>query len=261
MRALSIAATGMLAQQLNVEVISNNLANMNTTGFKRQRAEFQDLLYQDLARQGVNSADEGNIEPSGIQVGVGVKTGAVYRIIEQGDLTQTSNDFDVAVQGRGLFHILLPDGTNAYTRAGAFQPGFDGQIVTADGFVVQPSISIPQESTSVSINADGEVMVTIDGQPQAQIVGQLELVTFFNEGGLEARGGNIFLETAASGSPVTSVPGTPGVGTIIQGFLETSNVDPVKAITDLISAQRAYEMNSRVIVTADEMMQVNSNLR
>lgn len=261
MRALSIAATGMLAQQLNVEVISNNLANMNTTGFKRQRAEFQDLLYQDLARQGVNSADEGNIEPSGIQVGVGVKTGAVYRIIEQGDLTQTSNDLDVAVQGRGMFHVLLPDGTNAYTRAGAFQPGFDGQIVTADGFVVQPSITIPQESTSVSINADGEVMVTIDGQPQAQTVGQLELVTFFNEGGLESRGGNIFLETAASGSPVTSVPGTPGVGTVIQGFLETSNVDPVKAITDLISAQRAYEMNSRVIVTADEMMQVNSNLR
>jgi len=147
------------------------------------------------------------------------------------------------------------------TRAGAFQPGFDGQIVTADGFVVQPSITIPQESTSVSINADGEVMVTIDGQPQAQTVGQLELVTFFNEGGLESRGGNIFLETAASGSPVTSVPGTPGVGTVIQGFLETSNVDPVKAITDLISAQRAYEMNSRVIVTADEMMQVNSNLR
>ncbi|MFQ5533264.1 MAG: flagellar basal-body rod protein FlgG [Sphingomonadales bacterium] len=261
MRALSIAATGMLAQQLNVEVISNNIANMNTTAHKRQRAEFQDLLYQNIERVGANSSDDGTISPSGIQIGIGVKAGSVYRIGGQGDLVQTENPLDVAIQGKGLFHVLLPNGDDAYTRAGSFQLGPDGQIVTNDGFTVSPSITIPQEAKTVTVNSDGEVQISIDGQADAQTVGQLELATFFNNAGLEAIGGNLFLETAASGPANIGIAGTPGFGNLIAGFLETSNVNPVQEITSLITAQRAYEMNSRVIVTADEMMQAATNLR
>lgn len=261
MRALSIAATGMLAQQLNVEVISNNLANMNTTAHKRQRADFQDLLYQNLERIGANSSDAGTILPSGIQIGVGVKTGAVYRITEQGNLISTGNSYDMAVDGDGYFRIQTPSGEDAYTRAGSFQIGPQGQLVTADGYTVQPGITIPQDAVDVSINRNGEVQVKIAGQVEPQLVGRLEIATFFNDAGLEAVGDNLFLETPASGAANIGAPGTPGFGSTLQGFLETSNVNAVQEITTLITAQRAYEMNAKVITAADEMMSTMSTLR
>ncbi|NWG46410.1 MAG: flagellar basal-body rod protein FlgG [Alphaproteobacteria bacterium] len=261
MKSLSVAATGMLAQQLNVEVISNNLANMNTTGFKAQRAEFQDLLYQNIERVGAASSDAGTVIPSGIQLGVGVKANSVYRITGQGNLVATDNTYDVAIQGRGYFQIEMPDGTNAYTRAGAFALSPTGQLVTGDGYTVNPGITIPQEATDVSINAQGEVQASIPGQVGPQVVGQLVLATFFNEGGLEAVGDNLFLESAASGTANLSVPGATGYGTVLQGFLETSNVNAVAEITALITAQRAYEMNAKVITTSDEMLSASTNLK
>ncbi len=261
MRSLSIAATGMLAQQLNVEVISNNIANMNTTGYKRQRAEFQDLLYQNLRRVGATSSDTGTIVPSGVQIGVGVKTAAVYRITEQGNVISTGNTLDLAIQDRGLFRIELPSGDDGYTRAGAFQLSPDGEIVTTDGFTVSPGIAIPQDAVDISISATGDVQVKIAGQVDPVNVGQLELVTFPNVAGLEAIGDNMFLETPASGSAIVGVPGLDGVGTILQGFLETSNVNPVHEITTLITAQRAYEMNAQVITLSDEMLSTVNRLR
>ena len=261
MSALNTAATGMLAQQRNVEVISNNIANLNTVGFKRQRAEFQDLLYQTLERPGAVSSDTGNVVPNGVQIGTGVRTGSVYRIIEQGNVTATGNDFDLAVSGRGLFRIQLPDGDEAYTRAGNLAISSEGQIVTEDGYEVFPGITIPDDAIDVSISEDGTVEARIAGEQDLQDLGQLELVTFFNESGLEAIGNNLLLETAASGEPVIGNPGDLGFGSVLQGFIETSNVDPVQEITSLIAAQRAYEMNARVIETADEMLSVNANLQ
>ncbi len=261
MKALSTAATGMLAQQLNIEVVSNNIANMNTTGFKRQRAEFQDLLYQNVERVGANSSDAGTVVPSGIQVGVGVRTAGIYRITDQGSLQNTGNMFDLAVNGRGFFNILLPDGQEAYTRAGSFQIDQTGQLVTPEGYVVQPAIVIPQTATDVTINEQGQVEFMEDGAPQPAAAGVLNLVIFPNEVGLEAIGGNLFLESQASGAPVISTPGQPGYGAILQGFLEQSNVNAVSEITSMISAQRAYELNSKVIQTADEMLQAANNLR
>lgn len=261
MKALGIAATGMLAQQLNVEVISNNIANMNTTGFKRQRAEFQDLLYQNMERMGTMSSDAGTIVPSGIQVGVGVKAGSVYRITSQGSLLNTDNAYDIAVSGRGMFRVELPSGEDAYTRAGSFQLSPQGELVTSDGYRVQPGITVPQEAVDVTINKQGEVAVKISGQVQPQIIGRLELAIFPNDAGLEAMGDNMFLETPASGAAVLGQPQTPGYGSIVQFFLEGANVNAVNEITSLISAQRAYEMNSRVITTADEMMSATSQLR
>lgn len=261
MRSLSIAATGMLAQELNVEVISNNIANLNTTGYKEQRAEFEDLLYQNLRRVGSESSDQGTIVPAGVQIGLGVTTGAVYRITTQGDLTSTGNPLDLAIQGKGYFEVLMPDGTDAFTRAGSFQVSPTGQIVTQDGFVVQPAITIPQGATAISINSSGTVQVTIPGQVQPQTVGQLTLSSFFNEGGLQAKGDSLFLQTASSGPPTAGVPGTTGFGTINQGFLENSNVDPVQEITNLITAQRAYEMNSKVITTSDQMLQTVNQIQ
>ncbi len=261
MRSLSIAATGMLAQQLNVEVISNNIANLNTTGFKRQRAEFQDLIYQNLRRVGAQSSDAGTVIPSGVQVGVGVNAGTVYRITEQGNLVQTENSFDVAVQGKGYFRISLPDGSDAYTRAGTFQLSPTGELVTQDGFTVSPGLPVPQNAIDVTINLSGEVLAVLDGVVAPTNVGQIELATFANEAGLEAVGDNLLLETPASGPAIIGVPGIDGVGTILQGFLETSNVNPVAEITNLITAQRAYEMNSRVITASDEMLRSITNLR
>lgn len=261
MKALSTAATGMLAQQLNVEVISNNIANMNTTGFKRQRAEFQDLLYQNISRIGSASSDTGTILPSGIQIGVGVKAGGVYRITDQGSVVGTENPYDLAINGRGFFRIQLPDNSDAYTRSGSFQISAEGLIVTTEGYTVSPGITIPPDATDVTINEQGQVQVSIAGEVEPQDVGQLELVTFPNDAGLEGIGSNLFLETPASGAAVIGAPGDTGFGTLSQGFLETSNVNPVAEITALISAQRAYEMNSKVITTADEMMNVTSNLR
>jgi flagellar basal-body rod protein FlgG len=261
MQSLSIAATGMMAQQLNVEVISNNIANMSTSGFKRQRAEFQDLLYQNLRRVGTNSSESGTIVPSGIQVGLGVRTGSVYRIMTQGDMNNTGNKLDVAIQGRGYFRVQLPSGQDAYTRAGNFQLSPEGQIVNSDGYTVAPGITIPPEATDITISKDGQVQVTIPNQTAPQIVGQLELATFQNEAGLDPQGDNLFLETAASGAPTTGAPASLGFGGLQQGFLETSNVNAVSEITDLITAQRAYEMNAKVITASDEMMSVTSNLK
>ena len=260
MRSLSIASTGMLAQQLNVEVISNNIANMNTTGFKRQRAEFQDLLYQNIERMGASSSDQGTILPTGIQVGTGVKTSSVYRVMQQGNLNSTENSYDLAVQGKGFFRIRLPSGEAAYTRAGSFALSPQGQIVTADGYIVEPGISIPQDATGVTINTQGQVSVKLAGQTAEQIVGQLDLAVFPNEAGLEAQGSNLFTETAASGPAQTGTPGSIGFGTVMQGFLETSNVNAVAEITSLITAQRAYEMNSKVITASDEMLQMTARL-
>lgn len=261
MRALGTAATGMLAQQLNVDVISNNIANMTTTGFKRQRAEFQDLLYQDLRRAGAASSDAGTIVPSGIQIGVGVKTASVYRITDQGGMEATENTYDLAIQGEGYFRVLLPSGDEAYSRAGSFQVSAEGEIVTQDGFTVVPSITVPQDAISVTINPSGEVMVKLDGQVDLQTVGQLDLAIFFNEAGLQPMGDNLYAESPASGNPTIGVPGSTGFGTIRQGYLETSNVNSVSEITALISAQRAYEMNSKVITTSDEMMSITNQLK
>jgi flagellar basal-body rod protein FlgG len=261
MRSLSIGATGMLAQQLNVEVVSHNIANMNTTGYQRRRAEFQDLLYQNLRRVGSDSSDANTTVPVGVQVGLGVKTAAVYRITEQGNLTLTENPLDVAINGEGYFRVQLPSGETSYSRAGSFQLDGDGDLVTVDGFTVQPGITIPSNAIDVSINASGQVFVSLDGQTQPQNVGQLELSRFANDAGLLAIGDNLFLETPASGAAQTASPGTAGFGTIQQGFLETSNVNVVEEITNLITAQRAYEMNSKVIETSDQMMSTLTNLR
>ncbi|MEW5703013.1 MAG: flagellar basal-body rod protein FlgG [Pseudomonadota bacterium] len=255
MSALDIAATGMLAQQLNVEVIANNIANLNTTAYKRQRPEFQDLLYQDLKLVGSSSSDNGTIDASGIQLGTGVKTGTVYRITSQGNMVSTENTLDLAIEGKGYFQIELPSGAIAYTRAGSLQLSPSREIVNADGFRVLPGITIASDVMQVTVNASGEVLVQVSGQTSPQNVGQLELATFPNEAGLQAVGGNLFLESASSGSPTTGTPGSTGFGTVLQGFLESSNVNMVTEITTLIAAQRAYEMNSKVIQTADEMMQ------
>ena len=261
MRSLDIAGTGMQAQQTNVEVISNNIANMTTTGFKRRRAEFQDLIYQNLRRVGANSSDTGTVVPSGAQVGLGVRTAAIYRIGEQGNLQQTSNSLDVAISGNGYFQVTLPSGETAYSRDGTFGMAPDGTIVTADGYTVQPGLTIPGNATAVTINRTGQVQVSIAGQTAPTTVGSLQLAVFPNDAGLEAQGENLFLQTAASGNPVTGPPAAPGFGSVMQGFVETSNVNVVTEITNLITAQRAYEMNSRVITTSDQMLSTLTNLR
>ena len=261
MRALSTAATGMAAQQLNVEVISNNLANMNTVGFKRQRAEFQDLLYQDVERAGAQSSGSGTIVPTGIQIGVGVKAGSVYRITEQGSMAQTGNKLDIGISGRGYIQVLLPSGETAYTRAGNLSLNQDGQLVTAQGYLVQPQITIPQGATDITISPVGQVQVSQSGSTTPTVVGQIQLATFTNEAGLEATGDNLYMESGASGAAVTGDPGSTGIGTVMQGYTEASNVDAVTEITSLISAQRAYEMNSKVVTTADQMLAATSQLK
>jgi flagellar basal-body rod protein FlgG len=261
MRSLSIAATGMQAQQLNVEVISNNIANMNTTGFKRQRAEFQDLLYQNLERPGASTSSSGTIAPNGIQIGVGVKAGAIGRVTEQGSIARTDNPTDLAISGRGYFQVSMPDGTTAYTRDGNLAIDAEGRIVTSDGFPLEPAITVPQEALSVSISRDGVVEAQIQGQSTPQQLGQIELAAFVNPAGLEAQGDNLFLETAASGSPNVSTPSSSGFGTLMQGFVETSNVNAVEEISALIIAQRAYEMNAKVITASDEMLQAATQVR
>jgi flagellar basal-body rod protein FlgG len=261
MRSLDIAGTGMQAQQTNVEVISNNIANMTTTGYKRRRAEFQDLIYQSLRRVGSNSSDNGSVLPSGAQVGLGVKTAAIYRINEQGNLQQTSNSLDLAIQGNGYFQVTLPSGDTAYTRDGTFGLAADGTIVTSDGYPVSPGIAVPTNAQSVTVNASGQVQVTLAGQTDPQTVGQLQLATFPNEAGLDAIGDNLLRETAASGNPVTAAPSSNGFGSVMQGFVESSNVNVVSEMTNLISAQRAYEMNSKVITASDDMMQTLTNLK
>ncbi|QPC85388.1 flagellar basal-body rod protein FlgG [Mesorhizobium sp. NBSH29] len=262
MKALAIAATGMNAQQTNLEVIANNIANINTTGFKRARAEFTDLLYQTERLQGVPNRANQAIVPEGASVGLGVKTSAIRNVHMQGSLTSTGNKFDLALTGTGWFQIEGADGETLYSRAGAFNTNATGQLVTIDGQSVVPAINVPAEATEVIVNKSGQVFARIDGQADLQDLGQLTLASFANEAGLAPLGDNLFKETAASGPANVGVPGDPGFATIQQGYLENSNVDPVKEITELISAQRAYEMNSKVIQAADEMAAtVSKNMR
>ena len=261
MRALSVAATGMMAQQLHVEVIANNIANMTTTGFKKRRPEFQDLLYQVERRVGSASSDAGTIVPAGVHIGLGVKPAAIYRIHGQGNLVNTENDLDLAIQGRGYFLIELPTGEIAYTRAGSFQLGPDGLLVTADGYPVAPGIVVPEDALAVSVNAEGMVQAKLRGQVEPADLGQLELATFANEAGLDPIGDNLLLETPSSGPPIVGMPGDEGFGALLQSYLEGSNVNPVAEITSLITAQRAYEMNSRVISASDEMMSTVTQMR
>ena len=261
MRSLDIASTGMQAQQTNVDVISNNLANMTTTGFKRRRAEFQDLIYESMRRVGSNTSDTGTIVPAGAQVGLGVRTAAIYRINEQGTLQQTSNSLDLAIQGNGYFQVTLPSGDTAYTRDGTFGLSPDGTIVTADGYPIAGGITIPNNATAVTISTNGAVQVSLDGQTAPQTVGTIQIANFPNETGLDAQGDNLFLQSGASGNAVTGNPGSPGFGTVRQGFVESSNVNVVTEISNLITAQRAYEMNSRVITTSDQMLSTLTNLR
>ncbi|MEA2753876.1 MAG: flagellar basal-body rod protein FlgG [Aliidongia sp.] len=260
MRALDIAATGMQAQQLMVEVISNNIANLNTTGFKGQRAEFQDLLYQNIRAPGDSSSDAGTIVPVGVQIGIGVKAAAVYRMGLQGNLSQTGNPLDLAIQGDGFFQVQLPNGTTAFTRAGSFQLNNARQIVTADGFPVVPAVTIPANTTTITIDQSGQVQAQVSGQVNPQTAGQLTIAVFPNEAGLLATGQNLLTETQASGTPTVANPGVNSTGVLQQGFLETSNVNIVNEITNLITAQRAYEMNSKVIEAANQMQQTLSNL-
>jgi flagellar basal-body rod protein FlgG len=254
MGSLNIAATAMLAQQLNVDVIANNIANLNTTAFKRQRAEFNDLLYQSQIQVGATSSDSGTLVVSGAEFGTGVKVGSVYRIHEQGNMLSTSNNLDLAIQGKGYLQITMPDGTTGYTRAGSLQLSPTGTIVTPQGYTVAPGITIPNDALEVSINASGEVLVKLPAQVNPANVGQIQLANFPNEAGLQALGDNMLKETAASGNAVTGVPGAAGFGSILQGFLETSNVNMVNEITTMISAQRAYELASKVVQTSDEML-------
>jgi flagellar basal-body rod protein FlgG len=260
MNSLQTAATGMMAQELNVEVISNNIANMRTTGFKRVRAEFQDLLYQDLRRVGSATSDSGTSVPTGIQIGYGVKTGATSRIMSQGAMTNTEKELDIAIRGEGFFEISLPNGETAYTRDGSFELDSQGRLVTVDGYEVQPGITIPENATSITINREGTVEVKLDGNATLQEVGQINLTRFVNKAGLQAIGDNLYLETSASGSPTQGTPGDTGFGDLLQKFLEAANVNAVSELSDLIAAQRAYEMNARVISASDEMMSSTTNI-
>jgi flagellar basal-body rod protein FlgG len=260
MKALAIAATGMNAQQTNLEVIANNIANINTTGFKRARAEFSDLLYQTERAAGVPNRANHAVVPEGAIIGLGVKTAAVRNLHLQGGLVSTGNSFDLALIGRGWFQIEAADGSTLYTRAGAFNTNAEGQLVTLDGYTVVPGITVPEDATEVTVSKSGQVFATVAGEQQE--LGQITLANFVNEAGLEPLGENLYRETAASGPANVGAPDEAGFAYIQQNYLEASNVDPVKEITDLISAQRAYEMNSKIIQAADEMAAVVSkNLR
>ncbi len=254
MRALQIAAAGMTAQQMRVEVIANNLANMNTTGYNARRAEFADLHYQQMARPGTIAAADGTVLPTGVQLGLGVRPTAVSQILEQGAVAATGGDLDLAIEGNGYLEITLPDGRPAYTRDGGLKRTGDGLIVTSDGFAVVPNITIPRDARSISINAEGEVFAYFNDRIEPEQLGQFTLASFTNPRGLEAIGSNLFLETPASGPSTVSTPGQDGLGIVRQGYLEESSVDPVKEVTDLIEAQRGYELNSKVITAADQML-------
>jgi flagellar basal-body rod protein FlgG len=253
MRALYTAATGMIAQQYNIDTISNNLANVNTTGFRKNVAHFQDLIYQNLRTPGTPVGP--SVIPTGQDVGLGVKVGSSEKNFTQGTLQQTSNPLDVAIQGEGFFQVTMPDGTSAYTRDGSFKRDANGSIVTADGYFLSPQITIPANATAVQIGADGTVTAQIPGQQQPQQLGQIQLVRFTNPAGLSPTGENLFAQTGASGAPTLSQPGLNGTGTLQGGYLEASNVSVVDEIVNMITAQRAYEANSKAITTADEMLQ------
>ena len=261
MRALQIAATGMSAQQMRVETISNNLANMSTTGYNARRAEFSDLHYEQLARAGAVNASDGTVLPTGVQLGLGVRPASVSMHLAQGSLSETGGDLDVAIEGNGFLEVTLPSGASAFTRDGGLKRTGDGLIVTSDGYPVAPDIVIPADARSISINADGEVYAYFAENAEAQLLGQFTLAGFTNAKGLEAIGGNLFRETEASGPPTVAVPGADGLGRLRQGYLEDSSVDAVREVTELIEAQRGYEMNAKVISAADQMMGATTQIR
>lgn len=261
MQALQIAATGMSAQQTRVDVISHNLANMSTTGYNARRAEFADLAYQQALRPGAIAASDGTMVPAGVQLGLGVRPSAVSITLQQGALVQTANDLDVAIEGHGYLEVTMPSGLSAYTRDGGLKRSADGQVVTSDGYPVQPGLTIPQDARSIAINADGEVHAYFNDQVEPELLGQLTLARFVNEKGLEAIGSNLFLETGASGPATVAAPGEEGLGILRQGYLEESAVDPVREITELIKAQRGYELNSKVITAADQMLAATVQVR
>jgi flagellar basal-body rod protein FlgG len=252
-RSLWISKTGLDAQQTQLDVVANNLANVGTTGFKRSRVAFEDLLYQNVRQAGSNSSQQTQL-PTGLQIGTGVRPVATPRMFTQGNLQQTGNQLDLAINGQGFFQIQLPDGTTAYTRDGSFHTDANGALVTSNGFALSPSITIPASAQAVSIGQDGTVTVTVPGQTAPQNVGQMQLASFINPGGLESKGQNLFVETAASGTASTNGPGTNGVGMLSQGYLETSNVNVVEELVAMIQTQRAYEINSKAIQTSDQML-------
>ncbi|WP_374434215.1 flagellar basal-body rod protein FlgG [Tabrizicola sp.] len=261
MKALGTAATGMLAQQTQVDVIAHNIANANTTGFKAGRAAFQDLIYQTARREGALTGEDGAARPVALDIGLGVQATGVVRSATQGGLTATDNQLDLAIDGRGYFTVTRPDGSTGYTRDGAFNLSATGEIVSLNGDLLQPTMVVPDNATRVEVSPDGQVMAYVGTEVQPQVLGRIELATFVNEAGLKAVGDNLFLESAASGSAVPVEPGVNGAGVLRQGYLERSNVDVIKQITDLITAQRAYEMNSKVMTTADQMLQSANQIR
>lgn len=261
MQALRIAATGMDAQQTRVEVISNNIANMSTTAYSARRAEFSDLHYQQLRPPGAIASSTGLVAPAGVQIGLGVQTSAVSVNMQQGSLKQTSGDLDIAIEGDGFFELTLPSGQPAFSRDGSFKRTGEGLVVNAEGYPLSGDIVIPSDARRISINADGEVYAYFNGETAGQQIGVVSLATFANEKGLEAIGGNLFLETAASGQPTTGAPGQEGRGVLRQGYLEESSVDVVQQIAELIEAQRGYELNSKVITAADQMLGAMTQIR
>ena len=258
-RSLWISKTGLEAQQTQMDVIANNLANVSTTGFKRSRAVFEDLLYQTIRQPGAQSSQQTQV-PSGLQIGTGVRPIAAERIQTQGNLQQTGNPLDVAINGSGFFQILMPDGTTGYTRDGSFQSDGQGQLVTSSGYAVQPAMTIPANATSVTIARDGTVSVTQAGVAAPVQIGSLQLATFINPAGLQSQGENMYVETASSGTPGTNVPGTNGAGLLNQSYVETSNVNVVEELVNMIQTQRAYEINSKAISTSDQMLQKLSQI-
>lgn len=260
LRSLFIAATGMEAQKLNIDVIANNLANVNTVGFKKSRADFQELFYQDLKTPGATSA-EGSEVPSGIQMGLGVRPVAVQKIFLQGDFANTGNSLDLVIEGDGFFQIMMPDGTIGYTRSGAFKLDSEGRIVNSDGYPLEPSITIPTDTINITVGSDGKITVLQAGSSTPSEIGQIEVARFINPGGLKSIGRNLFTPTASSGDPLLGTPGTEGFGTINQGFVELSNVNIVEEMVNMIISQRAYEVNSKAIQTSDEMLQIINNLK
>ena len=260
MQALHTAATGMAAQELNVQVISNNIANLRTTGFKKQTAAFQDLIYEHVRRVGAQASDQGTIVPVGVDIGGGVQTVGTPRSMSQGTLLQTGNTLDVAINGDGFFKIQMPDGTFSYTRDGSFTMDNTGRVVTAGGNPLQPTITVPNGSTSITVAANGQVSVTLTGQTTPTVIGQIGLTRFINKAGLQPQGDNLFIETQASGPPQDGIATNDGLGDIMQKTLEQANVEVVNEISDLIAAQRAYEMNAKVVSAADQMLQSTSNM-
>lgn len=261
MRPLKIAATGMAAQQMRVEVIANNLANMSTTAYNARRAEFADLHYQQMEKPGSINASDGTVLPTGIQLGLGVRPTSVAPMLAQGAMKQTGNDLDIAIEGEGYLEVTLPSGDSGYTRDGGLRRNGEGVVVTADGFPIEPEIAIPEEAVSLSVNANGEVYAYFTGDAEGELLGRITLATFINPRGLEATGSNLFAETEASGPPTIGDPGEDGVGMLRQGYVEESTVDAVREVTELIEAQRGYELNAKVITAADEMMAVTAQVR